>query len=74
MKISAQLATIFSAIFATICLGFAISGFLSLGEIADATQRDDAQGFARFWSFLAGVALFFGVASWSIRNKGSQGQ
>lgn len=35
MKISVQMSVILAAIFATICFGVAISGFSSLGDIAD---------------------------------------
>ena len=53
-----------AALFAAICLGVAITGFTSLGEIADPTEIADAKGFAWFWSFLATVAIGFGVAAW----------
>ena len=66
MKISIQATTIFAAIFAVICLGFAISGFTSLGDITDPTQAADARGFAWFWIFLASVAIGFSLLSWWI--------
>lgn len=53
-----------SAIFAAVCLGVAITGFASLGDIEDATQLADAKGFASFWAFLGGVAIFFGAMAW----------
>ena len=55
---------IMSAIFALVCLGFALSGFSSLGELTDPTQLADAKGFAWFWTFLAAVAIVFGLLSW----------
>jgi hypothetical protein len=64
MKISAKLAALFSIAFATICLGFAITGFTSLGGITDPVQASDARGFAWFWSFLASVGVVFGLLSW----------
>jgi hypothetical protein len=64
MKISARLAALFSIAFATICLGFAITGFTSLGGITDPVQASDARGFAWFWSFLASVGVVFGLLSW----------
>jgi hypothetical protein len=64
MTISAKLAALFSIVFAAVCLGFAITGFSSLGDIADPQQASDARGFAWFWSFLAGVAVVFGLLSW----------
>ena len=53
-----------SIVFATICLGFAITGFTSLEDITDPVQASDARGFAWFWSFLAGVGVVFGLLSW----------
>ena len=59
-----------SAIFAAVCLGVAITGFTSLGDIQDPTQLSDAKGFAWFWAFLGGVAIFFGaMAWWMARNE-----
>jgi len=64
MTISAKLAAFFSIVFATVCLGFAITGFTSLGDITDLQQASDARGFAWFWSFLAGVGVVSGLLSW----------
>jgi hypothetical protein len=66
VKISAGLATLFSAIFALVCLGVALTGFMSLGEISDPVQLRDAKGFAWFWAFLGSVGLIFGGISWWI--------
>ena len=55
---------VMSAIFAAVCFGVAITGFLSLGDIADATQKADAKGFAWFWAFLGSVATVFALLSW----------
>ena len=57
---------VFAAVFAVICLGVAITGFSSLGDIADPRQAADARGFAWFWTFLAGVAIALGLLSWWI--------
>ena len=65
MKISAQLGMIISALFAVVCFSVAGKGFLSLDEIADATQRADSIGFAWFWAFLGLVAAAFaGLNFW----------
>ena len=64
MKISAQMTVVMSAIFAVVCFGVAITGFLSLGDIADAAQMADAKGFAWFWAFLGSVATVFGLLAW----------
>ena len=66
MQISAKFAMIASAVFALVCLGFAVSGFTSLGEISDPQQASDAKGFAWFWTFLASIAVVFGLVSWWI--------
>jgi len=69
VKISAQMTVVMAAIFAAVCFGVAITGFLSLGDIADATQKADAKGFAWFWTFLGSVATVFGlVAVWMVRT------
>jgi hypothetical protein len=70
LKLSLQATVVVSAIFAAVCLGVAITGFTSLGGIEEATQLADAKGFAWFWAFLGGVALFFGaLAWWMARNE-----
>ena len=70
MKISAKLSIIMSAVFVAVCLGFALTGFFSLGDIPDAAQRDDARGFAWFWTFLASVGFVMGALSyWIMRTS-----
>jgi len=64
MKISLQASMILAAVFASLCLGVAITGFTSLDEINDPAQLADAKGFAWFWAFLACVAIGFGLLSW----------
>lgn len=59
-----KMSMIFSAVFALVCFGVAITGFSSLGGIADPAQRDDGRGFALFWTFLGVVATFFGALGW----------
>ena len=66
MKISANLAAILAAVFASVCLGFVVTGFTSLDGINDPVQLANAKGFAWFWAFLAGVGAMFGVLSWWI--------
>jgi hypothetical protein len=64
LKFSLQATVVVSAIFAAVCFGVAITGFTSLGDIQDPTQLADAKGFAGFWAFLGGVAIFFGAMAW----------
>jgi hypothetical protein len=60
---------VISVIFAVICLGVAITGFTSLGNISNPTEAADARGFAWFWTFLGGVALAFGFLAWRIARN-----
>lgn len=69
MKLSLHATTIVCAIFAAVCFGVAITGFVSLDDIRDPTQLSDAKGFAGFWAFLGTVALLFAaLAHWLARN------
>lgn len=71
MKLSIQATMVAAAIFAAICLGVAITGFTSLGELTDPTEIADAKGFAWFWTFLASVAIGVGLlAWWTVRHPG----
>jgi hypothetical protein len=58
-----------AAIFAAICLGVAITGFTSLGDITDPTEVADARGFAWFWTFLASVAIVLGLLAWWVARN-----
>jgi hypothetical protein len=74
LKLSLQATMLIGIIFAVACLGVAVTGFASLGEISDATQAADARGFAWFWAFLALVAMTFAVLSWWLaRTQGKDG-
>jgi hypothetical protein len=64
LKFSLQTMMVLAAVFAVICLGVAMTGFTSLGGIADPTQLADAKGFAWFWAFLGIVAASFGLLAW----------
>jgi len=64
LKFSLQATVVVAAIFAAICLGVAITGFGSLSELTDPTEVADARGFAWFWTFLASVAIGFGLLAW----------
>lgn len=70
MKLSLRATMVVAAIFAAICLGVAITGFASLGDIADPTQVADARGFAWFWAFLGGVAIALGLLAWWMAGHG----
>jgi hypothetical protein len=73
LKLSLHATIVIAAIFASVCLGVAVTGFLSLGELTDPIQLADAKGFAWFWTFLASVAIAFGLAAWWLaRNNGDE--
>jgi hypothetical protein len=69
MKFSLRATIIVAAIFAAVCLSVAITGFTSLGDMADPTQIADAKGFAWFWTFLASVAIAFGLLAWWLARR-----
>jgi hypothetical protein len=63
------MSVILAAIFAAVCFTVAITGFSSLGDIADPVQRADGQGFAWFWTFLGVVAVVFGALGiWIVKT------
>ena len=64
MNISPKFAALAAAPFALICLGFAVNGFLSMGELTDPEQISDARGYIGFWMFLAVIAIVSGALSW----------
>lgn len=64
MNISLKLTMIIAVVFAVLSFSVAITGFTSIGAMTDPKQVADAWGFSWFWTFLGGVALLFGVASW----------
>ncbi|HZI83390.1 MAG TPA: hypothetical protein VFF44_05710 [Casimicrobiaceae bacterium] len=69
MKLSLRATMIAAVIFAAICLSVAVTGFTSLGDITDATAIADAKGFAWFWTFLASVAIAFGLLAWWMARR-----
>ncbi|MFO1414543.1 MAG: hypothetical protein U1F10_11700 [Burkholderiales bacterium] len=74
MKLSLQVTTVFALVFALACFGVAINGFLSLGEVEDAAQRADAQGFAWFWALLGAIGVAVAVAGhWLARRDAGAG-
>lgn len=74
MKISLQASMLLAAVFAAVCLGVAITGFSSLGEIQDPAQMSDAKGFAWFWTFLGCVAIGFGLLAWWLIRSHKEGE
>jgi hypothetical protein len=74
LQISLKMSVIISAIFAVICFGVAITGFSSLGDIADPAQKADGEGFAWFWTFLGVVAILFGFLGWWFLRTQKEGE
>ena len=74
MKLSLHATTIVGTIFAAVCFSVAITGFVSMGDIQDATQLSDAKGFAWFWAFLGLVGVACGAGShWIARTQKEDG-
>ena len=63
MKLTAQLAAVLALVFGLICLGVGVHGLWQVRDLADATERADAQGFAWFWMFLGAVGVTTAVLS-----------
>jgi hypothetical protein len=73
VKISAKLSIVIAAIFATICFGVALEGFMALGTL-EGQVRADALGFAWFWTFLGAIAVVFGALGvWLVRTAKEHG-
>ena len=68
MNISLRMAMMMSAVFGALSIGYAVYGFMSLGEIADPAQAADARGFVLFWTFLGSIAIVLGVLAWWIER------
>jgi hypothetical protein len=69
-----KMSVIISVIFALICFGVAITGFSSLGDVADPAQKADGEGFAWFWTFLGVVATLFGLLGWWFLRTHREGE
>ena len=63
-----------ATIFTAICLGVAITGFISLGDIEDPVEAADATGFAWFWTFLAVIAGGLGLLAWWTARNHREGE
>jgi hypothetical protein len=73
MTISARISVWLCATFALFCLGYALTGLISLDTLADEAEREASRGYVGFWLFLSAVAAVFGVLSWMI-SKGRFGE
>jgi len=74
MSLSLRATMIAAAIFAAICLGVAITGFMSLGSLTDPKAIEDAKGFAWFWAFLGSIALGLGLLAWRITPRSDESE
>jgi len=74
MKITAQMGAVISVFFALFCYGFAVTGFMSLDDVADSQKLADAKGFAWFWTFLGTVGVVFGAVSWWMAKTAREGE
>jgi len=59
-----------AVIFAALCLGYALYGWYSLGDMPMGPERDDAWGFVGFWAFMGAVGVVSAFISWRmLRSK-----
>jgi hypothetical protein len=65
-----QMTVVAGAIFALVCFGVALQGFMSLAEVEPA-QLADAKGFAIFWAFLGSVCAALAILAWWITRGAS---
>ncbi len=68
MKLSTQLMFWISLAFSALCLAYAYLGFSALDPAMSEDVREASRGYAWFWTFLAAVALVFGVLSWMMKE------
>ena len=66
LQISAKVGALVSIVFAAICLWFALDGFSSPGDVADAESISGGREFAWFWAFLALVGFAIAWLSWTL--------
>jgi len=69
MQIPLQLTPLFSIVFASTCLWFAVDAFVSLADIIDPVEASGATEIAWFWSFLAVVGVVLALVSWRIAQR-----
>jgi hypothetical protein len=62
--------TLFAAvIFAALCLGYALYGCYSIGDMPQGQERDDAWGYVGFWAFMGAVGVVSALVSWWMMRK-----
>ena len=66
MQITVKIAIYGAIVFALVCLGVAINGFVQTGDLTDPKLVSDGRGFAFFWLFLAAVCAAIAAATWWI--------
>ena len=73
MKLSAQMAFWGALVLFLACGAVGVHGLWDAREITDEATRADAQGFAWFWLFLAGIALLTCILS-ALMARGKLGR
>jgi hypothetical protein len=69
MQISPKFAAFAAAPFTLLCLGVAVNGMFSLGEITEEAQLSAARGFIGFWLFLALISVASGAGCWWLMKR-----
>ncbi len=73
MKLSAQMALVISILFAALCLGYALYGWVQMGDMPVGPERDEARGYIWYWAFLGAVGVVSAIISWwMIKTKDLQ--
>lgn len=73
MKLSATLTLWLSTVFATLCLGYGLYGFVESTGMPLGQERDDARGFAFYFMFLGMVGVAGALISWRMTRMDEGG-
>lgn len=66
MQITVKIGVYGAIVFALICLGVSIHGFVQTSDLTDPKLISDGRGFAFFWLFLSVVCVAIAGATWWI--------
>ena len=66
MQITVKIGIVTSLIFALLCLGVSVNGFIQSAALTDPKLVSDGRGFAFFWLFISGVCVAIAYGTWWI--------
>jgi len=73
MKLSATLTLWLSVVFAALCLGYGLYGWIEQWSMPLGQERDDARGFALYFMFLGCVGVAGAIVSWRMTRMRDEG-